>query len=213
MKKFLLGLTIIIAVSLDMMGEAQTQRKITFIAPTRKKRTPQRISSSLSRGCSQTMPSVTLLTPPEYIGLTVARNTQVFVYFQEKPSANIPIYLTLAKVDGSQAIWEKLIKIEHEGITRVQLPIELEVGSVYQWSITMICQTHPNRIDENEEVSGLIERIDMPSSMSGQITQASRWEKANLYASQGIWHDTLILVQNTPEFSDLLKQVGIDIKK
>jgi hypothetical protein len=212
MKKFLLGLTIIMAVSVDMMVEAQTQRKITFIAPTRKKRTPQRISSSLSRGCSQTIPSVTLLTPPEHIGLTVSRNTQVFVYFQEKPSANIPIYLTLAKVDGSQAISEQRIKIEEEGVTGVQLPIELEVGYVYQWSITMICQTHPNRIDENEEVSGFIERVELPSSLSGQIIHASQWEKANFYASQGIWHDTLILVQNTPEFSDLLEQVGIFIK-
>lgn len=214
MKKLFLGI-LVVALSISHNSiearTTQTKKKITFSAPTDGKKIPQRISSSLSRGCQRKIPKVTLLTPPEYIGLTTSPQTEVFIYFEEKPE--IPVYLTLSKFNESQAIIEKQLVIEQKGVTKVQLPIELEIGYVYQWSLTLICQTHPKRIDENEEVSGLIEKVTLPASVSQKINQASRWEKANLYASLGIWHESLKFSQNSSQFSDLLQQVGIIIEK
>lgn len=159
------------------------------------------------------MPEVTLLTPPEYVGQTAAKQTEVFLYFKEKPAVDLPIYLTLSRYDESRAIIEKQIKIENKGITQIQLPIELEVGLVYQWSVTLVCSPHPKRIDENEEVSGLIERVIIPKPLTQKINQASEWEQAKIYASLGIWHESLQLTQNSPQFSDLLEQVGIHLEK
>ncbi|WP_206817743.1 DUF928 domain-containing protein [Chroococcus sp. FPU101] len=206
---------LVAALSISYEIEAQTiqnKKKITFSAPTNRKRIPQQISSSMSRGCQRNLPKVTLLTPPEFVGTTTSKQTEVFIYFQEKPT-NSPIYLTLSKFDESQAIIEKQVEIAQEGVTKIQLPIELEVDQIYQWSITLVCQSHPKRIDENEEVSGLIERVDLPPVLSRKINQASTWEQANLYASQGIWHESLKFTQNTPQFNELLKQVGIKIEK
>ncbi|PSF35786.1 hypothetical protein C7H19_15285 [Aphanothece hegewaldii CCALA 016] len=210
MNKVLVGVLLTI-LSISYEVEARPNRKIIFTAPTDRKRIPQRISSSMSRGCQRNLPKVTLLTPPEYVGTTSSKQTRVFIYFEEKPIA-IPIYLTLSKIDESQALIEKQIEIEQKGVTQIELPIELEVNQVYQWSITLVCQSNSKRIDENEEVSGLIERVNLPQFLSKEISQASRWEKANLYASYGIWHESLKATQNTPQFNELLTQVGIKIE-
>lgn len=217
MKKLLIGILITLlpfwSLSYPIVAQTtQTRKKITFSAPTNRKRIQQRISSSMSRGCQKHIPQVTLLTPPDHVGQTVSRQVEVFLYFKEKPT-DIPIYLTLSQYNDSQAIIEKPIHIEKEGVTKIRLPIELKVGQVYQWSITLICQSHPKRIDENEEISGLIERVILPAAVSEKIDKASLSEQANLYAGLGIWYESLRATQNLPQFNELLEQAGINLSR
>jgi hypothetical protein len=85
------------------------------------------------------------------------------------------------------------------GIVQMQVPTTapaLEPGKLYEWFLKVRLQcgaptaaAKPNL--QKEEINGWIQRVDLNSTLSAQLNQATPQQRAALYAQQGIWIDAL----------------------
>jgi hypothetical protein len=88
----------------------------------------------------------------------------------------------------------KLATPPNPGIIGVNLPTntnisQLEVGKKYTWSLSVVC----NEEDRSKDiyVDGLVQKITPDSQMAAELAKASPLEKAAIYASSGVWQDSL----------------------
>ena len=88
----------------------------------------------------------------------------------------------------------KAISISSQGITKIPLPpqLELEINQIYLWHLAIPCQ---NNLQVYQEVlKAGIERLPNNSQINERLSQTdSNIDKIPIYASNGIWYETLEL--------------------
>jgi len=70
--------------------------------------------------------------------------------------------------------------------------IHLAPGRSYKWSVALV----PDAAQRSHNVmtAGTIERIELPNELRGQLVQANKITSARLYATAGIWYDTIAML-------------------
>jgi len=70
--------------------------------------------------------------------------------------------------------------------------------------------TDPSQHSRDIVTAGTIERIDLPDELRGQLVQADKRTSARLYATAGLWYDTIAvlseLIDAVPQDTTLRQQ-------
>ncbi|MCT0254290.1 MULTISPECIES: DUF928 domain-containing protein [unclassified Synechocystis] len=137
---------------------------------------------------------------------TATATPSLFVYVP----ANRGVEGEFVLVDGDGAlIHEQAVTVpEGETILAIAVPtdIALEPGGEYAWAFAVNC-TIDNQVVGSAVEAGLV-RQELSVEITEQIEETNEpLAKASLYANQGIWQDTLMIVASLPEQRDELVEL------
>ncbi|GAX45133.1 hypothetical protein NIES4075_61540 [Tolypothrix sp. NIES-4075] len=180
-------------------------------------------AASRSASCLETGLPPTPLTPKTDPQLTTAAYPSFFVYVPQNSAQALEF--VLQDNTSNQELYKTTLKpSKQSGVVRVSFPNNANLPSLqnskeYAWSFSVVCDTE-NR-DKDIEVTGLIQRIQTDPNLAIQLQKAQPRERAALYATSGIWQDTLTTVADLrrtnpndlgvkTDWEDLLKSVGLE---
>ena len=170
------------------------KHQITFEAPQGTK--PKQTVGGASRGeycphsaTEQDLP-LTPLLPVNSRSLTVESHPTMLVYVPET-SANTAL-LSVRDADEDYD-YQAMVEIgDGAGIVSVSLPNDapaLEIDREYQWSLILLCD---NKLrPDSPVVQGDVMRVATDSYLADKLARADLLESAVLYASEGVWYDTV----------------------
>lgn len=129
--------------------------------------------------------------------------------FVQNADTQAVIYEAQLQLEGLEP--GKLIKVDLPATTATGEPL-LEKGKTYTWEFAIICSTGDRTQDYY--VNGLLEPVEIETELSAKLETASPEEQAELYASAGIWQETLMLAEQlSPSMPmllpELLRSVGL----
>lgn len=147
--------------------------------------------------CVQGNPARLMAIMPETnLGLTNAAHPRFFWYspktrakFAEftltkaneaTPADKFPVFTTTFSITGTP------------GVVSLSIPTlipPLAVGQDYRWSLALIC--NPENRKQDIKVDGWIQRIAPDADLAGKLAKATPGDRPLLYASSGVWFDTL----------------------
>ena len=157
------------------------------------------------------------------LGVTVAEYPVFWFYIPQLP-ANMGYAEFMVQDENKNNFLDQRVRIQlpgKPGIIGFRLPSTkpLDIGKEYLWSFSIVC--NPQRPSENPFVYGWVQRIPLTSSLTQQLEAAKDDRKRlEIYASNGIWHETLTLLaklrcdnpndlQLSNEWSKLLQDIGL----
>ena len=161
--------------------------------------------------------SLTLLVPPEEIvHHTVSSHPSFYLYAQATSTVPLKFSLVIPEPTAKNPIVEGTLVIERPGVYQIQLPaeVELETGQVYLWRIGIPCGDNPQKIEQ--VIKAAVKRVPVSAQLSTQLELAnSPLEKAQSYASSGIWYDAFSLAVKQAQYSsesvDYVRKLGQEV--
>ncbi|MBE9205223.1 DUF928 domain-containing protein [Nostoc sp. LEGE 06077] len=164
---------------------------------------------------------LTALIPESQLGLTTLSNPALFFYV---PQTSAPELELVVQNETEQEVYTQKYKPNNKaGIISIRLPVNsLEVNKQYKWKLSVIC--NPTDKSQNKVVAGLVQRVSPDSQLVKRLQQATRQERAMVYAAAGIWHDALAtvaqrryLIPYNPEIAsdweELLTAKGVSLNR
>ncbi|MBD2294696.1 DUF928 domain-containing protein [Anabaena sphaerica FACHB-251] len=182
---------------------------------------PQRTGAGGRRGrqnsCIITdngQPSLTALMPTsDNQGQTVVENPKLYVYVP-KTTTQTGEFVVIDD-EGNEVYETNFTPPTQPGIVQLSIPTSasLKTGKKYFWYFTLICNSEDR--SQDEYVSGSLERTTLGSLLNSSLQQATPLKKAEIYAKNKIWYETISNVASLrtedPEvWTDLLKSVGLE---
>ncbi|XGV97778.1 MAG: DUF928 domain-containing protein [Leptolyngbya sp. BL-A-14] len=148
--------------------------------------------------CIQGSPSqLTAMLPATNLGLTTAAYPRFF-WFAPKSKAKFAEF-TLSEVneqrENQTPVYKTIFSITGApGIASLTLPSNatippLAVGKDYHWSVALIC--NPDDRSRDIRVDGWVQRVTPEPRLTSQLAKATPVDRVSLYASNGLWFDTL----------------------
>jgi len=131
--------------------------------------------------------------------------------FVRSMQTNETVYVEEATLGDLSA--EPVIQVDLPAVNSAGEPL-LAADESYFWEFAIICDTGAREMDYF--VRGLLQPVDPSAALSAQLeTATTAEEQAALYASEGIWQETLAaairLSNDNPELlAELLTSVGLD---
>jgi Domain of Unknown Function (DUF928) len=188
------------------------QARIVYNPPPPKTEAPRKSEISATRGCDKDLiGSVTLFAPTDHTGLTtLARPTLLYSITK---SISVPVILTVAAIDGREALVERQIVTNPPGIKNFLLPpdVELEPNKEYVWTITLVC--NPAKPSQDVNIQRGIRRVAVTPELNKQLSLAnSPRDRSWVYARDGIWYDA-IASASSEDWQDLLDQIGLSARE
>ncbi|NJK36965.1 MAG: DUF928 domain-containing protein [Oscillatoriales cyanobacterium SM2_3_0] len=179
------------------------QANLTF-PPTEDRGAPSRTRGSGSRGpCGDGSDSalsdiaLTALMPANNIGTTISSHPAVYVYVPKTSGKSAEFTLYNWTTRERAAVYEAQVPVANlSGIVKIPLPetVNLEPENTYVWVFSIVCNAQDR--SQDQYVSGWIERVSLKSDQQATIEDTQQpSEKAALYASAGIWHETLEILE------------------
>lgn len=164
------------------------EAQITFKAPEGLKAPGRRIAggarSLQEKNCSIGQNPLTAIVPNSNIGRTTQANPTFFFYVPQTSAT-----LELVLQDREKEYKQTYKSSEKGGIVSIPFNKALEVGKVYRWSFSIIC--NPKERSKDKLVQGAIVRVQTEPQLASKLATASPQESANLYAQAGIWQDSV----------------------
>ncbi|WP_370583754.1 DUF928 domain-containing protein [Oxynema sp. CENA135] len=123
-------------------------------------------------------------------GLTLSDRPQVFVYVPETTAREVVL---LFRDEAQQEYHRVFLPIAARSqVVGFQLPADrgsLSVGKNYQWSLAVVCG---ETLQPDDPVfSGWVQRVERTETIARQLAGKSTLERAQWYAQQGYWYDTI----------------------
>src|SRR5438128_1173141 len=213
-RKVLIGLTLAYLVGgvcggylLPQNAEAQLTDIFPYIPP--KRGAPGGREGAGTRGL-KTLPTLAVLTPKDHTGLTVQEQPVLYWYLSQETQHPVDIILT-DRQSVKPLLETRLPPPLPPGIQRVRLAdynIRLTPGVAYKWSVSLI--TDSTQHSRDIVTAGTIERIDPPDALRSQLIHADKRTSARLYATDGLWYDTIAtlseLIDAVPQDTQLRQQ-------
>lgn len=145
---------------------------------------------------------LTLLLPLSQEGLTVAEHPIFFAYVPQT-QANTGEFLLYDRTQKN-VIYQTTFPLRNiPGIISIQYPTNkprLEIGKTYEWRFLLRCQSDDRAADASK--IGWIKRIASPTAVARVRNSTNPSERAQVYAENGIWYDTLkIIAEQKPRVS------------
>ena len=148
-------------------------------------------SAPVASQCLQGKLPLTALIPESQIGLTTVANPALFFYV---PQTSAPELELVVQNENDQNVHTQTYKSNNKaGIVRLRLPVNsLAVNKQYKWKLSLIC--NPQDKSQNKAVAGLVQRVLPNAQLIKKLQQATRQERAFVYAEAGVWYDALATV-------------------
>jgi hypothetical protein len=151
-----------------------------------------------------------MCTPKDHTGLTVQEQPVLYWYLSQETQHPVDIILT-DRQSVKPLLETRLHPPLQPGIQMMRLSdynIRLVPGLAYKWSVSLI--TDPAQHSRDIVTAGTIERIDLPDELRSQLVQADKRISASLYATAGLWYDTIAtlseLIDAVPQDPTLRQQ-------
>ena len=160
-------------------------------------------ASACALNASEPDPAVTLLVPNGDSGLTTEAQPILSWYIESKGTADMEF--VLSHPNQAEPVYTQKMQ-SGTGLVEVALPEEaaLEEGTRYRWTVFVDCNGGENQI----HARSFVERVS-GSAMTAANMHTNAIDRADAYASNGIWYDalnTLISAYRTDsEISTLLE--------
>lgn len=167
-----------------------------FVPPARG--LPGRREAGGTRGgrCIDSQPdapqNLVALMPMDNYGGTLSSYPTLF--WRVPPNQAEAIELILFD-EADNEIYRTTLDITGEaGVVSLSLPAHsglppLEVGQLYRWSFSLICDAADRSADIYTE--GWLQRLEPTSDLVAQIEAAAESDRPAIYAAAGLWHDAL----------------------
>jgi len=191
------------------------------------KGSPEQTAGGASRGDTCLKPSEVTTSKQSFAALIPATDGELTadayptIFVKVPQSQSLTAEFTFWD-ENSMAIYQTTVPLTGTpGIISFKLPNTagpLEIGKLYKWSVAMIC-------DDNDRtgdivLKGGLQRAEVSSALSSQLSSADPLQKAKLYAQNRFWYDTVAIlielrrsrpddVQVTAEWQELLQSVGL----
>ena len=186
---------------------AQLADIVTYTPP--KRGAPGGREGAGTRGL-KTLPTLAVLTPKDHTGLTVQEQPVLYWYLSQETQHPVDLILT-DRQSVKPLLETRLPPPLQPGIQLVRLAdyhIRLAPGVAYKWSVSLV--TDPTQHSRDIVTAGTIERIDLPDELRSQLGQADKRASARLYATAGLWYDTIAtlseLIDAVPQDTTLRQQ-------
>ena len=161
--------------------------------------------------------SLTLLVPQEeVVHYTVSRSPSFYVYAQAESTVPLIFNLVIPDPTANNPVIERTLTIEQSGLHEIKLPteIKLETDVVYFWQIGIPCSNNPQEIDQ--VIKAAVKKVRVDAKLAHQLKLAnSPLEEAQIYASSGIWYDSLSFAlkqaQSSSKSVDYVQKLGQEI--
>lgn len=195
---------------------AQSNSANQGYVPPAKDQKQQKATASGSRGCSNQPIDIVPIIPTDHTATTVSTRPN-FLFFL-KHQLNLPVNFTLVEPGIVEPLWEEKITINQSGILLLSLPpsVNLEVDKVYVWNFEVTCNL--DRPSENWYIRAAIKRVIQTTELKRKLAAAnSEFEKAVIFANNGIWYDAITTSYNGRDkssssyFEQLLVQIGLSL--
>lgn len=136
------------------------------------------------------------------------KNAEIFV---RNMQTNETVYVEVANLGD---LTEEMVHVELPALNDEGEPL-LEADQTYFWEFAVICNQSAR--EQDYYVRGLMQPVETSAQLAEQLESADTMEeKAALYASEGIWQETLAIgielnQSEKPEvLAELLTSVGLD---
>ncbi|HEY9604036.1 MAG TPA: DUF928 domain-containing protein [Allocoleopsis sp.] len=154
---------------------------------------------------------LTALIPKTQLGLTMAKYPTFFIYVPQS-SEHMAVFTLLD--EDNKIVYETRVTLPNQaGVVSFSLPdtgtlAPLKVGKPYQWYFSIVYDFDDRSKDRL--VQGWIQRVEPSPDLTQKLEQTDSKNRPALYASAGIWHDTLTtlaqLRRSTPNDATLAQQ-------
>jgi len=148
------------------------------------------------RGPCQDHQNLTALVPVvtnKVWGLTATERPTFWFYLPAPINPNTPFEFVLQDQQSRYVYRQRFTQtIAQPGLIRISLPVSapaLENGQSYLWTLVIYCGTAAP--SNSIFVQGTVQRRNLDPSTQRQLAAATPFERARLYAANGIWHETL----------------------
>jgi Domain of Unknown Function (DUF928) len=171
-------------------------RSIRYVPPGRRG-APTRTQGGGSRNCGSEVTPVTLLAPPDHVGLTTQGRPKLLWY--SVSDSMLPMQFSIVEPGMSEPVWSQELPEAKAGLNEIQLPDnvpELVVGRRYRWNISRLCSIRRNT--DSTVVRGWIERVVANPIQAQLNAKMSLEERVNAYAEAGLWYDAIAQAASTP---------------
>ena len=193
---------------LPQSPEAQQADSVIYKPP--KRGAPGGREGAGTRGIAGPLPTLAVLAPKDHTGLTAQEQPVLYWYLSRETQHPVEVILTdRQSVKPLLAI--RLNPPLQPGMQRVRLAdynIHLTPGVLYRWSVSLVADAAQRSYDVM--TAGTIERVELPNELRGQRVQAHTITAARLYATAGLWYDTIAalseLIDTRPQDITLRQQ-------
>jgi len=174
---------------LPQLAKAQPDDIVIYRPP--KRGAPGGREGAGTRGLRESLPTLAVLAPQAHTGLTVKEQPVLYWYLSQETRHPVEVIL------ADQLSVKPLLAIRlnpplQPGMQRVRLAdhnIRLTPGVLYTWSVALIRDAAQRSYDVL--TAGTIERVELPEALRGQLVHANTMTAARLYATEGLWYDTI----------------------
>ena len=141
--------------------------------------------------------SLTLLVPKEKVVHKTATNHPSFFFYSQAALAT-PLKFTLVDLDVAEPLVERPLYVQQPGYHQITLPkdVKLKPNKTYFWHIAISCANDPENFWDVLGASVEYSPISVALSKQLELTD-SLPEKADIYASNGLWYDAVDLANRT----------------
>ncbi|NET35663.1 MAG: DUF928 domain-containing protein [Cyanothece sp. SIO1E1] len=157
---------------------------------------------------------LTALMPGDQVAKTVTPHPTFFWYVPETTAKQAEFFIS--DESGNKVYQGTILLAETPGVLKMQLPetsLDLETNQNYYWEFAIICD--PLDRTRDAYVQGMIQRTELNLDLQTRLGEADLLERAQLYAKEQIWQDTLTIAAqlwrpNRYIWVGLLNSVGLD---
>lgn len=203
-------LQLLLALGLSLSSlPAALARQLTYRPPERRQQ-QQKTQSAATRGCSQALPRLQLLAPPDHVAATAASQPTFFFYLSVP--APYPLKISLAQPYVADTLWEEERAVESGGVLSVTLPESVKLQPKRDYILTAELPCHQERPDESSYVRAVFKRVSPPTVTP--VPAGTPTARVAALAGRGLWYDALALSyrESRPDFQRLLTSIGIKLQ-
>ena len=171
-------------------------KAVRYVPPSRRG-APARTQGGGSRGCELESVPVTLLAPPDHVGMTTEAHPKLF-WYSAKDSI-LPMQISLVEPGVSEPLWVTQVPTGPAGFNSIQIPNtvpDLVAGRRYRWTVTRLCNVR--RPSNNTYARGWIERVES-NPIAKAVKTLSITDRVNAYAEAGLWYNAVTEAVDSPQ--------------
>ncbi len=159
-------------------------------------------------------PPLVALMPNRENKAKTASDTPIFYGYIPTTTASEGEFV-LVDEDENEVYYKQFSLPSTPGIIKLEIPktVALKPGN-YTWSLMIICDSRYRNRDKY--VEGSLEYVVLTEELENQLKDKHSLEKAQVYANENLWFETLDIVvkmkeENSQEWQELLTSVGLEM--
>ncbi|KAM3090494.1 DUF928 domain-containing protein [Phormidesmis sp. 146-35] len=201
MKAFrLLTVTALLLTSIGFVNPEISEARSRFVFRPPQRKNPPSTAGAASRSgfCLGQQEPLSVLAPRDRVNLTSREQLTLLAYIPKTSARSLRVVLDIYPSSGTsrpKRFYEAVVPVSKTpGIVRLPLSSattpKLQPGQLYRWTVALRC-SEQDRSDDTVS-RGWVEYLPVNTTLAQALKQASPERRSSLLAEAGLWHDTLL---------------------